>query len=66
MFCFLLQSEDKKYKPTWNVEGCLVALESIITKNYIPDSTRDTLKAFMQRQVTVDACKVNNQLCSIY
>ncbi|KAJ8927709.1 hypothetical protein NQ314_019797 [Rhamnusium bicolor] len=47
----LIKSEDKKYKPTWNFESCLHALNNIITKNYVPESTKDTLKVFMQRQV---------------
>lgn len=47
----MIQSEDKKFKPTWSVEGCLKALEKVISKNYMPETTRDTLKAFMQRQV---------------
>lgn len=46
-----LQCEDKKFRPTWDVEGCLKALETVVTKNYVPETTRDTLKAFMQRQV---------------
>ncbi|KAJ8965600.1 hypothetical protein NQ317_004359 [Molorchus minor] len=46
----LIKSEDKKYKPSWNLEGCLHTLIGIVKKNYIPESTKDAFKVFMQRQ----------------
>ncbi|KAJ8925020.1 hypothetical protein NQ315_001186 [Exocentrus adspersus] len=41
----------KKYKPAWNVESCLHALDNILKKNYVPESTKLTLKIFMQREI---------------
>ncbi|KRT85406.1 hypothetical protein AMK59_1476 [Oryctes borbonicus] len=48
----LIKSEDKKFKPTWNIDGCLIALHNVVKKNYVPESTKNTLKVFMQKEVT--------------
>ncbi|XP_044732347.1 ran GTPase-activating protein 1 [Chrysoperla carnea] len=45
----LLKGEDKKFKITWNLNGCALALESAVKKNYFHPSTKETLKMFMQR-----------------
>ncbi|GJQ78778.1 hypothetical protein Trydic_g2809 [Trypoxylus dichotomus] len=47
----LIKSEDKKFKPTWNIDGCLIALHNVVKKNYVPESTKNTLKVFMQKEV---------------
>nr|XP_023018802.1 LOW QUALITY PROTEIN: ran GTPase-activating protein 1-like [Leptinotarsa decemlineata] len=47
----LIKSEDKKAKVTWNLEGCLYALKYIANKNYVPDSTKDSLKVFIERDI---------------
>ncbi|KAK9732163.1 RanGAP1 C-terminal domain [Popillia japonica] len=48
----LIKSEDKKFKPTWNIDGCLIALHNVVKKNYMPESTKNTLKVFMQKEVS--------------
>ncbi|KAI4471845.1 ran gtpase-activating protein 1 [Holotrichia oblita] len=47
-----IKSEDKKFKPTWNIDGCLIALHNVVKKNYMPESTKNTLKVFIQKEVT--------------
>ncbi|CAG9859602.1 unnamed protein product [Phyllotreta striolata] len=47
----LIKSEDKKFKPTWNLDGCLNVLKAIVSKNYIPKSTKDTIGEFMKREI---------------
>ncbi|KAF2879068.1 hypothetical protein ILUMI_27103 [Ignelater luminosus] len=47
----LIKSEDKKFKPTWKLEGCLSVLEHIVKQNYVPEFTKETLRVFMGRQV---------------
>ncbi|XP_056634037.1 ran GTPase-activating protein 1 [Diorhabda sublineata] len=47
----IIKSEDKSYKLTWNQDGCLNMLKSIVNQNYIPASTKDTLRVFMKREV---------------
>lgn len=49
---YLLQSEDKKFVPSWNIDGCLLAVEYVLKQQYFPATTKDTLKVFMGRQVT--------------
>jgi len=38
-------------KLTWNLDGCMVALEQAIRKDYFPQGTRETLQIFLSRQV---------------
>lgn len=45
------QSEEKKYRPTWNLEGCFTVLEKVVKRNYFSQSTRNTLKVFLERSV---------------
>lgn len=45
------QSEDKKFKPSWNLSGCLSSLHKLTTANYVPDSTKDTMKVFLTKKV---------------
>lgn len=45
------QSEDKKMKLAWNLDGCMVALEQAIKQDYFPQGTRETLQVFLNRQV---------------
>lgn len=47
----IIKSEDKAYKPTWNQDGCLNMLKGIANNNYVPASTKDTLRVFMKREV---------------
>ncbi|VEN64230.1 unnamed protein product [Callosobruchus maculatus] len=47
----LLKGEDKKFKPTWNLEGCFTVLKTIIPKNYFPESIRKTIKLFIQSRL---------------
>jgi hypothetical protein len=44
------QSEDK-IKLTWNLDGCMVALERAIRQDYFPQETREMLQIFLSRQV---------------
>ncbi|KAL1517043.1 hypothetical protein ABEB36_000860 [Hypothenemus hampei] len=48
----LIKCEDREFKPTWNLTGCFASLKEISKRNLIPESTKDTLKVFMQRQVS--------------
>lgn len=45
----MLQSEDKTFKIRWNVSGCLNGIKTILAQNFIPESTKDTLRVFLQR-----------------
>ncbi|CAH1155792.1 unnamed protein product [Phaedon cochleariae] len=47
----LIKNEDKKEKIAWDLDGCLHALKYIASKNYVPQSTKDTLKVFMKREI---------------
>ncbi|XP_072393302.1 ran GTPase-activating protein 1-like [Diabrotica undecimpunctata] len=47
----LIKSEDKHFKPTWNIEGCLKVLKHISNKNFMPESTKNTLSVFMKRDI---------------
>jgi hypothetical protein len=38
-------------KLTWNLDGCMVALEQAIRQDYFPQETRDMLQIFLSRQV---------------
>jgi hypothetical protein len=38
-------------KLTWNMDGCMAALEQAISKDYFPQGTRETLQLFLSRQV---------------
>lgn len=49
----LMKSEDK-LKPTWNLEGCFLALEQIADSNFLPEATKDTLVIFLAREVEKD------------
>ncbi|KAI4471870.1 ran gtpase-activating protein 1 [Holotrichia oblita] len=40
-----IKSEDKKFKPTWNIDGCLIALHNVVKKNYMPESTKKHFKS---------------------
>lgn len=57
----LLKSEDKKAgKIDWNLEGCFKALEKISKKEYFLKQTRDTLKFFLEKPVTISRAKVTD------
>jgi len=45
----LIKSEDKTLKVTWNLDGCLVALEHNLKKNALPISTQHLLRFFLER-----------------
>ncbi|KAG5895121.1 hypothetical protein JTB14_008558 [Gonioctena quinquepunctata] len=47
----LIKSEDKSTKVAWNLEGCLYALNYVANKNYVPESTKDALRVFLQRDI---------------
>jgi len=38
-------------KLSWNLDGCMVALEQAIGQDYFPQGTRETLQIFLSRQV---------------
>jgi hypothetical protein len=38
-------------KLTWNLDGCMIALEQAIRQDYFPHGTRETLQLFLTRQV---------------
>lgn len=44
-----LQFEDKKFKPTYNLDGCYFGLNSVLTSNYIPQMNKDALKVFISK-----------------
>jgi len=46
---YRLQSEDKKFKPTWPLSGFLLILERCLTEqqSYIPSSTIQSMKTFL-------------------
>ncbi|XP_015188317.1 PREDICTED: ran GTPase-activating protein 1 [Polistes dominula] len=57
----LLKSEDKNDgKIDWNLEGCFKALEKINKKEYFLQQTKDTLKFFLEKPVTVNRAKVTD------
>ncbi|CAH2005164.1 unnamed protein product [Acanthoscelides obtectus] len=60
----LIKGEDKKFKPTWNMEGCYTVIKNIIHKNYFPESIRMSLKLFMQRNLEKnrDLASLKNQI----
>lgn len=47
----LIKCEDKRFKPFWNIPGCLTSLKNLSKLNFTPDSTKNTIKVFMERQV---------------
>ncbi|XP_050295761.1 ran GTPase-activating protein 1-like [Anthonomus grandis grandis] len=47
----LIKSEDKKFKPTWNLTGCLTSLKNVSKLNFVPESTRDAIQVFVQRDI---------------
>ncbi|XP_019766376.1 ran GTPase-activating protein 1 [Dendroctonus ponderosae] len=47
----LIKGEDRKTKPTWNLAGCLASLKTLSTQSFLPETTRNTLKVFMQREM---------------
>lgn len=49
IFWIYLQSEDKKFKPTWDLNGCVVSLGAVINEKFFPTSTKNTVKAFAAR-----------------
>ncbi|XP_066138424.1 ran GTPase-activating protein 1 isoform X1 [Euwallacea fornicatus] len=46
----LIKSEDRKFKPNWNLTGCLNSLKNVSTMSFVPKSSKDALKVFMERQ----------------
>jgi Ran GTPase-activating protein 1 len=46
----LIKSEDKKFKPAANVDGCLKVLKNVVDKNYVAEITKSTLTLFLQRE----------------
>ncbi|RZC35372.1 ran GTPase-activating protein 1 [Asbolus verrucosus] len=46
----LIKSEDKKFKPTWNLEGCLNALKNVINKTFVSETAKVTLELFLHKQ----------------
>ncbi|XP_025833592.1 ran GTPase-activating protein 1 [Agrilus planipennis] len=47
----LIKSEDKKFKVTWNLEGCLFAIETVLKGEFVPEITRLIFKTFLERKV---------------
>ncbi|XP_044269060.1 ran GTPase-activating protein 1 [Tribolium madens] len=45
----LIKSEDKKFKPTWNMDACAKALRSVMDKNYVTEITKNTFTVFLQK-----------------
>ncbi|XP_060535772.1 ran GTPase-activating protein 1 [Cylas formicarius] len=45
----LIKSEEKKFKVTWDVRAGLQRLKRVVPMNFVPDSTRDVLRAFLPR-----------------
>ncbi|XP_026293877.1 ran GTPase-activating protein 1 [Frankliniella occidentalis] len=57
----LIKSEDKALKVTWNLDGCLVALEHSIKQNVFPDSTLHLLRFFLERPNSLVILPVTKQ-----
>ena len=49
MMHFLSQSEDKKFKPTTEAEGPLLALRHVVRQPYFPKPSADVLIAFLTK-----------------
>jgi Ran GTPase-activating protein 1 len=43
----LLKTEEKKFKPTFDVKSCRTALESAIKNNSIPDEEKTIFECFL-------------------
>lgn len=46
----LIKSEDKKYRPPWNVDACIAAVQKIRNKDYFPTSTGNCLELFLKKK----------------
>ncbi|KAK3918721.1 Ran GTPase-activating protein 1 [Frankliniella fusca] len=57
----LIKSEDKALKVTWNLDGCLTALEHSIKQNVFPDSTLHLLRFFLERPNSLVILPVTKQ-----
>lgn len=45
----LLKSEDKKFRPRYNVHGCRYALKTVLAQNIIPDDEKNILQFLLQQ-----------------
>lgn len=46
----LIKCENRKYRPPWNLDGCMKALENVKSKNYFPKDTSDCLTVIMKNK----------------
>lgn len=49
----LIKSEDRKYRPPWNLVGCMKTLENVRSKNYFPKDTDDCLTIIMKNKCSL-------------
>lgn len=50
----VLKSEDKSFKPTWNLEGCFKSLVDVTKKEILPENTKMSIKVFMEKEIAND------------
>ncbi|KAK7791512.1 hypothetical protein R5R35_010892 [Gryllus longicercus] len=47
----LIKSEDKSLKLTWNIDGCMLALENAMKQPFFPEDTQEIVHVFRGRRV---------------
>ncbi|XP_054276197.1 ran GTPase-activating protein 1 [Macrosteles quadrilineatus] len=49
----LLKGEDKKWRASYNLTACRIALDSAMSQNYFPQESKDTIRYFLEKKPQV-------------